>query len=266
MFARTASGYEGAFSSAQLRVVGIPFRRIRYEESRLSWELVGDATTAVFEGTVLDDTLAGRFREGDATGTFRLTRGTRTVPQVQEEEVTFGNGPVTLRGTVIYPAGPGPFSWRRLPPRVGSGGPLGLALLGKRVRATRHRGAHLRQAGGRNLNRSMARRGFCGAGGGCFGGGGGPALAAADLPGSRWHPRPQSGRHDRPVGGKRESTRFFVSKSARTQEGDPRRRRLHPDGRVVTWPWSQTSGLSARRAISRMSNMTYFRSRKRLSA
>ena len=109
MFARTASGYEGALSSAQLRVVGIPFRRIRYEESKLSWELVGDATTAVFEGTVLGDTLAGRFREGDATGTFRLTRGTRAVPQVQEEEVTFGNGPVSLSGTVIYPAGPGPF-------------------------------------------------------------------------------------------------------------------------------------------------------------
>ena len=109
MFARTASGHEGAFSSAQLRVVGIPFRLIRYEASRLSWELVGDATTAVFEGTVLGDTLAGRFREGDATGTFRLTCGTRAVPSVQEEEVTFGNGSVTLSGTVIYPAGPGPF-------------------------------------------------------------------------------------------------------------------------------------------------------------
>jgi uncharacterized protein len=109
MFARTASGYEGAFSSAQLRVVGIPFRRIRYEKSRLSWELVGDATTAAFEGTVLGDTLAGRFREGDATGTFRLTRGTRPGTQIEEEEVAFGNGPVTLSGTVMYPAGPGPF-------------------------------------------------------------------------------------------------------------------------------------------------------------
>ena len=63
-FARTASGYEGAFSSAQLRVVGIPFRRIHSEGSRLSWELVGDATTAVFEGTVLGDTLAGQFARG----------------------------------------------------------------------------------------------------------------------------------------------------------------------------------------------------------
>jgi dienelactone hydrolase len=109
MFAPTASGYEGAFSSAQLRVAGIPFRQVRYEESRLSWELVGDATTAVFEGVVAGDTLAGRFREGDAIGTFRLTRGIPVVAQFQEQEVTFGNGPVTLSGTVIYPSGAGPF-------------------------------------------------------------------------------------------------------------------------------------------------------------
>ena len=108
-FARTASGYEGAFSSAQLRVVGIPFRRIRYEGSRLFWELVGDATPTRFEATVLGDALAGRFPEGDATGTVRLTRGTPAVAQVRESEVNFDNRLVTLSGTVMKPAGPGPF-------------------------------------------------------------------------------------------------------------------------------------------------------------
>lgn len=108
-FARTASGYEGTLSSAQLRVVGIPFRRTRYEAPKLFWELVGDATTTAFEGTVLGDTLAGRFREGEATGTFRLTRRTRAAAQVQEEEVTFSNGQLTLSGTVMKPAGLGPF-------------------------------------------------------------------------------------------------------------------------------------------------------------
>ena len=66
MFARSDSGYTGSFSSDQLRVVGVPFRKIRYEEPRLAWELVGDATTSVFEGTVKADTLAGQFREGEA--------------------------------------------------------------------------------------------------------------------------------------------------------------------------------------------------------
>lgn len=107
-FARTASGYEGAFSSAQLRVVDIPFRRIRYKGSQLSWDLVGDATTTVFNGQVQGDTLAGRFREDSATGTFLLVRG-RAVAQAQEEAISFANGAVTLSGTLIYPAGPGPF-------------------------------------------------------------------------------------------------------------------------------------------------------------
>ena len=108
VFGRTDSGYVGSFSSKQLRVAGIPFREIRFEEPSLSWKLVGDATTTTFEGTVQGDTLTGRFREGEAGGTFKLTRGTASAP-LDQEDVTFTDGPVTLGGTVIYPAGPGPF-------------------------------------------------------------------------------------------------------------------------------------------------------------
>ena len=90
-------------------MVGIPFQNVRFEGSALSWALVGDATTTTFEGTVQGDALAGRFREGDATGTFRLTRGTTAATALAEEEITFANGPVTLSGTVIYPPGQGPF-------------------------------------------------------------------------------------------------------------------------------------------------------------
>lgn len=108
-FARTASGLEGSFFSEQLRVVGIPFREIRYEAPRLSWELVGDFTTSVFEGTLQGDTLAGQFRDEEATGTFRLTRATATAAPLEEEEITFTNGSATLSGSVIYPTGPGPF-------------------------------------------------------------------------------------------------------------------------------------------------------------
>lgn len=108
-FSRTSAGYEGTFSSAQLRVVGIPLRSVRYEEPSLSWELVGDATTTVFEGAVRGDTLAGQFRERNATGTFRLIRETQPTVTLREEEVTFASGSVMLGGTVVYPAGPGPF-------------------------------------------------------------------------------------------------------------------------------------------------------------
>src|SRR5262245_34925278 len=108
-FTRTGAGYAGSFSSAQLRVLGVPFERIRYEPPRVSWALVGDATTSHFEGTLDGDTLEGRFQEKGAAGTFRLTRRKTAAPAVQEEEVTFRNGPVKLGGTLVRPAGPGPF-------------------------------------------------------------------------------------------------------------------------------------------------------------
>jgi len=108
-FSRGASGYEGSFASSQLGVIGIPLSRIRFEPPALTWEIAGDETTAVFEGRMEGDTLAGRFREGAASGTFTLTRGTSPPTPVREEEVTFANGPVTLSGAVVLPAGAGPF-------------------------------------------------------------------------------------------------------------------------------------------------------------
>jgi pimeloyl-ACP methyl ester carboxylesterase len=109
VFTRTNAAYMGSFSSGQLRVVGIPFQQTRFEEPRLSWELVGDSSTTTFEGTLHGDTLAGRFREREATGTFRLARRTVATPPLEKEEITFANGPVTLSGTVLYPSGQGPF-------------------------------------------------------------------------------------------------------------------------------------------------------------
>jgi pimeloyl-ACP methyl ester carboxylesterase len=108
-FTRAASGLEGSFSSAGLRVVGIPFQAVRHEATRLSWELAGDSTTAVFEGILEGDTLAGGFREDGATGTFRLARTAAPRVPLEEEELHFANGEVTLAGTVVYPTGPGPF-------------------------------------------------------------------------------------------------------------------------------------------------------------
>lgn len=108
-FSPTASGYEGSFSSAQLRVVGIPLTRVRYESPAVSWEVVGDETTMAFEGTLREDTLRGHFREGTASGTFALTRRTSTNSSVREDDVSFAKGPVMLSGTVVSPVGDGPF-------------------------------------------------------------------------------------------------------------------------------------------------------------
>jgi pimeloyl-ACP methyl ester carboxylesterase len=109
-FARDASGYTGSFSSAQLRVVGIPLTNVKYAAPRLTWQIVGDETTSSFEGTVRNDALDGDFREGSASGTFSLVRGTSSGAQLRETDVSFASGAVTLSGTVVSPAGSGPFA------------------------------------------------------------------------------------------------------------------------------------------------------------
>jgi dipeptidyl aminopeptidase/acylaminoacyl peptidase len=75
----------------------------------LSWDIVGDETTTVFEGTLQGNTIVGRYHEGAATGTFELARATSPEAPVREEEVTFASGQVRLSGTIVSPAGRGPF-------------------------------------------------------------------------------------------------------------------------------------------------------------
>jgi pimeloyl-ACP methyl ester carboxylesterase len=107
-FTRADTGYSGSLSAAQLRAVGIPLTRIRYEAPRASWALVGDATTSLFEGALKGDSLSGTIRENGDAGTFRLARQSSAAAAIREEEITFRNGDVTLGGTVVFPAGPGP--------------------------------------------------------------------------------------------------------------------------------------------------------------
>jgi uncharacterized protein len=107
-FAQVESRYAGSFTSMQQRAIGIPFKRLKYQAPTFHWEIVEDATLA-FDGTLHKDTLSGHFREGKDSGTFVLTRVTKVAPPLREEEVTFVNGAVTLSGTIVSPAGIGPF-------------------------------------------------------------------------------------------------------------------------------------------------------------
>jgi uncharacterized protein len=102
-FANEATGLTARFNSPTQRAMGIPLRNVSYTAPKVHFELTGDATTIVFDGELTIDTIAGQFREGDARGTFSLRRAETKPPTFKQEEVSFGNGAVTLSGTLLLP-------------------------------------------------------------------------------------------------------------------------------------------------------------------
>jgi pimeloyl-ACP methyl ester carboxylesterase len=108
-FRENSEGSSGTFASEDLRVAGVPISSIRTVSFRVHFELVGDASTIVFDGQLRGDSLSGEFLEGAATGTFFFLRGSRPPPGHLEEEVTFSNGNATLSGTLSLPGTAGPY-------------------------------------------------------------------------------------------------------------------------------------------------------------
>jgi pimeloyl-ACP methyl ester carboxylesterase len=103
-----AAGLKASFNSPTQRAIGIPLQKVSYSAPKIHFELVGDATTIVFDGEFKSGVIAGRFREGDAEGTFSIRRVAAKPPTLTAEEVTFRNGAVTLSGTLLLPLTKGP--------------------------------------------------------------------------------------------------------------------------------------------------------------
>src|SRR5437867_1466510 len=102
-FTNEATGLTARFNSPTQRAMGIPLRNVSYTTPKVHFELVGDATTIIFDGELTIDTVAGQFREGDDRGTFSIRRVTAKPPTFKQEEVSFRNGDVTLSGTLLLP-------------------------------------------------------------------------------------------------------------------------------------------------------------------
>jgi uncharacterized protein len=107
-FTNEAAGLTARFNSPTQRAMGIPLRNISYTAAKVHFELVGDATTIIFDGKLILDTIAGQFREGDGRGTFSLRRVDAKPPTFKQEEVSFRNRDVTLSGTLLLPLTKGP--------------------------------------------------------------------------------------------------------------------------------------------------------------
>ena len=106
-FTWTGDHYEGSFDADALQVAGIPFANVTGAGGRVHFELAGDATTAIFDGTLAGDAIGGSFVDGDAHGTFSLARAARPAAGVRREDVRFLNGAAALAGTVLSPTEPG---------------------------------------------------------------------------------------------------------------------------------------------------------------
>ncbi|MDR3682320.1 MAG: alpha/beta hydrolase, partial [Geothrix sp.] len=106
--AKGPQGLEGSFDSEGLRVVGIPLRNLVWSPPKLTWEVVGDATTETYAGQLRGEVLTGEFKQGEATGSFSFTRASHVPPPPRQEDITFPSGNLTLAGTIFIPAGKGP--------------------------------------------------------------------------------------------------------------------------------------------------------------
>ncbi len=102
-FIGEAGKLKAMFNSPTQRAMGIPLRNVSYNAPKIHFELVGDATTIIFDGEFMADSISGQFRENDAKGTFSLRRVQAKPPTFKQKEVSFRNGDVILSGTLLLP-------------------------------------------------------------------------------------------------------------------------------------------------------------------
>lgn len=103
----SASPEQGFFSATDLGAINIPLRNVKIGHN-VHWELIGDSTTTLFDGSVRGEFIAGRFGEGAEQGAFRLHRiSISTRKPYDQRDVTFQNGRVRLTGTLYLPRSSG---------------------------------------------------------------------------------------------------------------------------------------------------------------
>ena len=101
----STAGYAATFGTDRLRVSGIPFAEVDVRGCcDVKLVLRGDRTTMEFAGRLDGDSLTGAFREGTSEGRFAYVRAPAPPPSIDEREITFTNGNVTLAGTLLLPA------------------------------------------------------------------------------------------------------------------------------------------------------------------
>lgn len=92
----------------------LPLKNVSLNPDKVHFELESPLGLAVFEGALINDTIKGKFAQGNINSDFYLVRGapeekkekTEVLPY-KEEEVEFRNGDIKFTGTLTLPEYPG---------------------------------------------------------------------------------------------------------------------------------------------------------------
>jgi hypothetical protein len=113
VFTETPGELRAAIDIPQQGAAGLSLAAVTRTGSNIHFELPTPAARAVFDGRISGNTMSGSFAQGQASGTFELTRiaapGNAAKAPFTEQEVTVTTGPIRLAGTLTIPVGTGPF-------------------------------------------------------------------------------------------------------------------------------------------------------------
>lgn len=104
----TSPDMKGTVDLPEFGASGIPASNLAVRSGNIHFELVGDNSTAVFDGTIRGDLIQGSWKEDAHAGRFELHLRPAG-PSLIEKSVTFANGEVHLSGSLLLPEGKGPF-------------------------------------------------------------------------------------------------------------------------------------------------------------
>ena len=102
------SGLVGFVSAPTIRAHRYPLRNISVADAKVTFDLIGDAGSFSFIGTVNGDSLTGSWNLFGVSATVSMVRGLPPRIPYTRETVTCHNGDVMLAGTLLVPSGNGP--------------------------------------------------------------------------------------------------------------------------------------------------------------
>jgi pimeloyl-ACP methyl ester carboxylesterase len=98
-------GGRGTVDLPDFGALGVPAAKFEVTKNHIHFDLVGDTSTAVFDGSISPTEIHGHWKEGDRTGDFILHPSNKrdSGSALLTKNVSVQNGDVRLSGTLVMP-------------------------------------------------------------------------------------------------------------------------------------------------------------------